>query len=125
MADIGINQLVNFIKKIPAIDTEVSSGVYENNNWWVKISIDISHQLAWNVVQELGHVINYISLNERLPAAFYPVSSPPYLNGGPKDFLYWIIESKETDFTALNLKDWLESRLPNPVNDINEWDFEK
>ena len=81
----------------------------------------MDNSLAWNVVHELGHVVNYMSLNERLPVIFYPVSSPPYLNGGPRDFLCWIIESKENYFSPQNLCDWLEGRLPNPVDNIDEW----
>jgi hypothetical protein len=72
-------------------------------------------------VQELGHVINYISVNERLPVVFYPTSAPPYMNGGPDNFLYWIIESKMEDFSPEDLKKWLAGRLPNPVNDLQEW----
>ncbi len=44
------------------------------------------------------------------------------MNGGPKNFLYWIIESKEITFTPGNLKEWLEGRLPNPVDNISEWE---
>ncbi|SPE35761.1 hypothetical protein SBA3_2300022 [Candidatus Sulfopaludibacter sp. SbA3] len=57
-------------------------GRLEGEGWWVKFAIDISHRLAWNVVQELGHVLNYLSVNERLPTVFKPVSPPPYANGG-------------------------------------------
>ena len=46
--------------------------------WWVKCAIDIDHEFAWNVVQELGHVLNYVSLDERLPTVFMPVSPPSY-----------------------------------------------
>lgn len=102
----------------------IASGNYENQTWWVKFSIDINHTLAWNVVQELGHVINYVSLNEQLPAKFYPVSAPPYMNGGPSDFLFWIIESDQIDFTPDNMKEWLEGRLPDPIDDIREWSIE-
>jgi hypothetical protein len=51
----------------------------------VKFAIDIEHPLAWSVVQELGHVLNYVSLEERLPTVFMPVSPPPYMNGGPDE----------------------------------------
>ena len=73
------------------------------------------------MVQEFGHVLNYLSLEERLPAAFYPVSSPPYMNGGPADFLYWMIESKDPSFTPDKASEWLEGRLPNPVDNLDEW----
>ena len=121
MTDINFKELLDFIRKIPAINNEVWTGSYEDKNWWIKFSIDIENNLAWNVIQELGHIINYLSLDEKLPASFYPVSAPPYLNGGPHDYLYWIIESKEIDFLPQDLKKWLEGRLPNPVDDIAEW----
>jgi len=55
------------------------------------------------------------------PRSFILFHPPPYLNGGP-DFLSWVIESKEPEFTATNLKEWLESRMPNPVDDSSQWD---
>jgi len=89
--------------------------------WWVKFKIDIKHPLAWQVVQELGHVVNYLSLNEKLPTAFYPVSPPPYMNGGPEDFLSWVIENTDKEFKPDTLKEWLEGRLPQPVADASAW----
>ena len=124
MTDSSFKELIDFIKRIPAVDTPVASGIYENRNWWIKFSIDIKHELAWHVVQELGHILNYLSLNERLPSSFYPVSPPPYMNGGPEEFLSWIIESNNPDFSPSNVKEWLEGRLPNPVDDIAEWKVE-
>ena len=29
--------------------------------WWFKFQINVDHPLAWQTVQELGHVLNYIS----------------------------------------------------------------
>ncbi len=122
MEEINFTELLEFIKRIPAINIEIATGIYEDKNWWVKLSIDIKNNLAWNVVQEFGHIINYLSLDEKLPTIFYPVSAPPYMNGGPHDYLYWIIESKETSFTPGDLKEWLEGRLPSPIEDVKEWE---
>ena len=121
----NFNSLLYFLRKVPSVDQSIYSVVYEDENWWVKLSIDIENTLAWNVVQELGSVINYLSLEEKLPAIFYPVSAPPYLNGGPKEFLYWIIESKQPDFKPSDLLEWLQGRLPNPVDSIEEWNMEE
>ena len=117
-------ELVKFLGKIPAIRKSIADGFYEKGLWWVKFQIDINNEYAWNVVQELGCVINYVSLDERLPTVFYPVSPAPYLNGRPYDFLSWVIENKDIEFTSNDLKDWLESRLPNPVDDLTQWDNE-
>ncbi len=88
-------------QKLPAIDPSIGSGTGtgEGGLWWVKIIIDIDHPMAWRIVQELGHVLNYVSLNERLPTVFMPVSPPPYIHGGPRNFLSWVIESSDATFT--------------------------
>jgi len=93
----------------------------EKDSWFVKFGIDIDHRLAWNVVQEFGHVLNYLSINERLPTVFMPVSPPPYLNGGPREFLSWVIACHDVSFTPDRAAEWLEGRLPNPVEKEDEW----
>ncbi len=115
--------LLAFLARVPAISSAglaFGSGRFENDNWWVKLSIDIKHPLAWNTVQELGHVLNYLSPDERLPALFMPVSPPPYLNGGP-EFLCWVIESRDPSFTPDQAAEWLAGRLPQPVDDPAQW----
>lgn len=86
--------------------------------WWVKVKLDIRSHLAWHVVQELGSVLNLLSLSTRLTAAFKPVSPPPYMNGGPDDYLSWVIEST---IPAPVLAGFLEGRLPQPVSDLRKW----
>ena len=113
--------LANYLEKIPTVKKSISTGADENGFWWIKFDIDINHELAWSVVQELGCVVNYISVNERLPTIFYPVSPAPYLNGGPEEFLSWIIETKDKDFRPVTLMKWLEERLPRPVDDLKQW----
>lgn len=120
-ATIEFNGLLEFMKRIPAVENSIYTGIYEDGKWWVKFSIDIKNDIAWNIVQEFAHVANYLSVNERLPTVFYPVSAPPYLNGGPSDYLYWIVETNQIEFSPSDFKDWLEGRLPNPVEDISEW----
>lgn len=112
--------LIDYLEKVPAMQKPISFGD-EDGLWWIKFSIDIENQLAWNVIQEFGHVMNYLSLDERLPTAFYPVSPPPYMNGGPSEFLYWVIETKDKEFKPETLMQWLEGRLPRPVDDLEQW----
>lgn len=117
--------LLAFLEKLPAIDLpakrrSIGRGTFDNGNWWVKFTLDTGHPLAWRHVQELGHVLNYISLDERLPAVFIPVSPPPYLNGGV-EFLSWVIDSTEPTFTPALCAEWLEGRLPEPVDDEKKW----
>ncbi len=124
MDDRAFKSLIDFLEKVPSVQKPISFG-NEDGLWWVKLSLDIENEYAWNVVQELGHVINYISLDERLPTVFYPVSPPPYMNGGPTEFLSWVIETKDKDFRPGTLQKWLEGRLPNPVDDIEQWNLDE
>ena len=112
--------LVSFLERVPAVRKPIATGREDDRRWWVKFSIDTAHPLAWHVVQELGHVLNYVSLNERLPTVFKPVSPPPYMNGGPDEFLSWVIEGDE-QFSPAEAAEWLEGRLPRPVNHQAKW----
>ena len=51
-----------------------------------------------------------------------PVSPPSYLNGGPEEFLYWVIEAQNSEFTPSLCVEWLEGRLPRPVEDVEQWE---
>ena len=124
---LDFEKLLIFIEKLPAIDLpagrkSIGHGVFENGNWWLKFTLDIAHPLAWRHVQELGFVLNYVSVNERLPSVFMPVSPPPYMNGGA-EFLSWVIESKDKSFTPSLCAEWLEGRLPQPVEDLKQWEI--
>ena len=115
--------LTNYLCKVPAITGKIGSGFLNDGRWWVKFTIDIKHPLAWKVVQELGHVLNYVSLDERLPTVFMPVSPPPYMNGGPHEYLSWVIESKDKDFKPETCAEWLEGRLPRSVSEVEQWNI--
>ena len=118
---IAFQPLVSFLERVPAVQTPIGTGRTDDGRWWVKFSIDIAHPLAWQVVQELGHVLNYVSLDERLPTVFKPVSPPPYMNGGPGEFLSWVIECDDEQFNPARAAEWLEGRLPRPVTDQAAW----
>jgi hypothetical protein len=122
MTDPKFSQLISLLRKVPSIKEAIGAGTNENGNWWVKFTIDIKHELAWHVVQEFGHIVNYLSVSERLPACFYPVSAPPYLNGGPEEYLSWAIDTFDINFSPDLLAEWLESRLPKPLDDISQWE---
>ncbi len=117
----ALKKLVAFLQRIPALKANIGAGQDAEGLWWVKFQLDIRHPLAWHVVQELSCVVNYISVSERLPTVFYPVSPAPYLNGGPSEFLAWVIENRDASFTANDLAQWLEGRLPQPVEDASKW----
>ena len=120
--DQDLELLTNYLLRIPGVKSPIGRGYFEDGNWWVKFGIDIEHSLAWQVVQELGYVLNYVSVNERLPTVFMPVSPPPYLNGGPEEFLSWVIEAQSIEFTPSLCAEWLEGRLPRPVEDVEQWE---
>ena len=119
-------KLIEFLVRVPALQTNdtplrgIGSG-FDEAHWWVKFSLDLDHALAWNVVQEFGHVLNYLSTTERLPTLFKPVSPPPYLNGGPRDYLSWVIECPLNGMEPGRVAEWLEGRLPRPVEDEDQW----
>jgi hypothetical protein len=116
----GLPQLTDFLNKIPGLSA-ISDSCPNEYQWWVKFQIDITSKFAWHVVQELGFVLNYISLTERLPTVFKPVSPPPYLNSGPKEMLSWVIESTLPFVDPAWIALELENRLPSPVEDLKQW----
>ena len=115
------DELETFLHRVPGIRDSIGQGRLDNGNWWIKFFIDIEHPLAWNVVQEFGNVLNYLSITDRLPTVFKPVSPPSYLNGGPRESLSWVIESSAADFTPKTCSEWLAARLPQPVDDLSQW----
>ncbi len=121
---LDVNPLVDFISQIPAVGQTISSESDEEGRWFIKFQIDIHHQLAWRVVQELSNVVNLLSNEERLPTIFYPVSPPAYRNGGPEDCLSWVIQCGDADFAPDELVEWLLERLPSPVDDEYAWILE-
>jgi hypothetical protein len=120
--DRDFDTLLAYLKRVPGIGSWSGQGRFADGGWWVKFGLDIKHPLAWHVVQEFGHVLNYLSTSERLPTVFMPVSPPPYLNGGPEEFLSWVIECDDPTCTPDRIREWLEGRLPQPVDDPDEWD---
>jgi hypothetical protein len=115
------DKLLTYLRRVPSVSDSMATGKFDDGNWWVKFSLDIAHPLAWNVVQEFGCVLNYLSLNEQLPTVFKPVSPAPYLNGGPSEFLSWVIECTDPTFKPGTVAQWLEGRLPRPVEDLKQW----
>jgi len=119
--DLAFTSLESYLASVPSISLPFGHGREPDGQWWVKFSIDIESPLAWHVVQELGHVLNYLSVNERLPTTFKPVSPPPYMNGGPREFLSWVIECSDKELQPTTVAEWLEGRLPQPVSDSEQW----
>ena len=119
----GLKALVNFLQTVPAV-TVMSSELSKDAFWWVKLKIDLAHPLAWSVVQELGHVLNDASVSEKLPTVFKPVSPPSYLNGGPHEFLCWVIESEYNYIDPAWIAEELQNRMPRPVDDLEQWNDE-
>lgn len=105
--------LVPSVKVIGFDETEIG--------WKVTLTIDIEHQLAWRVIQELASLLNDLSVEEKLPSKFWPISPPPYLNGGPDEYLTWVIESFSKEFTPDKCNEWITGRLPDPIDDEEQW----
>lgn len=126
MSQLDFTRLSAFLKKVPSIGEKglIAYGSDGQQAWWIKFQLNIEHPLAWQTVQEMGHVLNYLSTNERLPTQFLPVSPPPYMNGDAKEFLAWVIQCNHVDFPPDIVAEWLEGRLPNPVEDEIKWKIE-
>jgi hypothetical protein len=73
--------LKRFLGRVPAVKV-AAHHIGRDERWCINLTVDIDHPLAWNVIQELGSVLNNLSLTEKAPTVFKPMSSPPYLNGG-------------------------------------------
>jgi len=119
--DSAFYSLETFLASVPGIVPPFGHGFEKESLWWIKFSIDIENHLAWHVVQELAHVLNYLSVSERLPTVFKPVSPPPYMNGGPGKFLSWVIECSDKTLKPDTVASWLEGRLTKPVGDVEKW----
>ena len=65
MSEMNFDRLYDFFSKIPSVQKEriIAHGTDEQHAWWFKFSINVEHALAWQTVQELGHVLNYLSTN--------------------------------------------------------------
>lgn len=113
--DARFAELFSTLRSLPGV--LVFSGEVHQRGWWVKFRIDISNLKAWEVVQRLAHVLNYLSIEERLPTSFHPVSPPPYLNGGPSEFLSWVIECHDPDFSPKEASSILEGVIHEPIDD--------
>ncbi len=120
--DTGLAALTAYLGGLPSV--RVMSSGKQGGHWWVKLSIDVASPAAWNVVQELGFVLNYISLGELLPTVFKPVYPPPYLNGGPREMLAWVIESTAPLVDPAGIKAVLAQRLPDPT-DHSQWTLDR
>ena len=120
----GLEDLTQFLARVPAIQAWFGKGIQDDGYWWVKFGIDIDAPLAWSVVQELSHILNYVAPDDRLPTVFIPVSPPPYMNGGPRQFLSWVIECRNPTFPPSKCLEWLKGRLPDPVDDLSLWEVE-
>ncbi len=116
----NLPKLGELVESIPGVKW-VSHGLENNCRWWIKFEIDIEDEIAWYVIQELGYILNYISISERLPTVFAPVSPPPYLNSGPKACLSWIIEPKFDYIDPQQIADVLDQRLPKPITERDVW----
>ena len=117
----GFEKLAGILDQIPAVKGVLNSGSDAHRVWWIEFSIDIKHRIAWNVIQEISHILNYASYDEELVSVFKPVSPPPYKAGGPDESLTWTIESRSESFSPGTCAVWLQNKLPDPIDSIDAW----
>lgn len=114
-------RLIDFLSLIPGVEaddgpsrgmtTETGAG-----SWRVGFVIDVFHDLSWETVQEMAHALN----GQASGATFKPMSPAPDQNGGPDEFLSWVIEAGEA-LSPDTLADHLKATLPSPVEDERAW----
>jgi hypothetical protein len=109
-----------YIELLPGVEW-VSSKQEDNGFWWVKFHLDITHPTAWHIIQSLGYVFNSLSLNDPLPVVFFPNSSPPDMNGGPNDCLYWVLEPRNNNVKSEEILKALRTNLLFDVEKTDEW----
>ncbi len=74
--EVRFHPLLKFLSRIPAMQTNETPsrgfGTGENDDGGrsVKLTLDIRHPLARRTVQELGHVLIALSIDEPLPSVF-------------------------------------------------------
>ena len=112
-------RLVEFLSLIPAVEADDTpargmEAEASGAGWRVGFVIDVFHDLSWETVQELAHALNGSGV-----ASFKPVSPAPDQNGGPDEFLSWVIEggARSPDEVA----DHLRATLPSPVESERAW----
>ena len=116
----GVDALADLIRQLPGVHPSVGRSTPEDAFWYVKFSLDRTHPLAWHVLQRLGFVFNYISLEFRYSTVFMPVSPPPYLNGGP-EFLNWAVEAKVPFYDPRHVTRALRAELPEHLGRAKAW----
>jgi hypothetical protein len=115
--------LLESLRTVPAIHDPIGSGVGTEVRWWVKFGIDIAHPLAWNVVQELTRSELSVARGTAADRIHASLAAAVY-DEGPKDFLSWVIESTDSQFTPGDCAEWLKGRLPRPLSDPAQWNTE-
>lgn len=116
----GVRTLAKLIATLPSVQPSVGTSGPSEVRWWIKFSIARNHPLAWHVIQRLGWVLNYYSLDERFETTFHPISPPPDLNGGP-EFLSWVIEATLPLSNPDNVTRALRDAIPKPVKSESLW----
>ncbi len=114
-------RLIDFLSLIPAVEADDAPGQGFTveagaGSWRVGFPIDVFHDLSWETVQELAHALNTSGSG----AAFKPVSPAPDQNGGPDEFLTWVIEAGDA-LPPDTIADLLKEKLPSPVEDERAW----
>lgn len=112
--------LASFLQQVPPVKS-VSKGHATPDGWEIEFELDLDDGLAWSAVQEFAYVLNMLSIEEQLPTRLMPVSPPPYLNGGPREYLSWLIQCHDASFSPDTCQEWLAGRMPDPVNSRSEW----
>jgi hypothetical protein len=116
----NFNKLNTLLLSIPCVKSVDCYDEMEDL-WSCHIRMDLTHEIVWHLIQGIAFVINDTSITGKLPATFYPTSPPPYLNGGPYNYLHWIIRSESPEFIPDYCCEWFINRFPNNPEFNESW----
>jgi hypothetical protein len=111
----GRDQLVDFLRQVPSLRNFRRSAV-DFRSWWVSFEIDLSLPLAWKVIRALALNLNNHSANMWLATVFKPIPDKR-----PDQPTCWRIESTDPLLDPAEVVQWLEMKLPTPLNDVDAW----
>jgi hypothetical protein len=120
--------LVAFLERVPAIrapsplESGGAGGAAES--WRFSFAVTPTYPFAWRVVQEFAYSLNSDRNDHRPHTAFWPVSPAAESCGGPGLALRWVIECSH-EATPAELAQLLESKFPQPADDVRRWYLEE
>ncbi|MEM8706317.1 MAG: hypothetical protein AAGE98_07665 [Actinomycetota bacterium] len=116
MDERAFTTLVDYVGRLPAVRGRVSTSAdaISTTGWWVSFRLDVDDPLAWRSIQEVGHALNGV-VGDGVDVWFGPTSTGPW-QGGPRDFLDWVICSPDGATRPGTVAKRLADAIPEPFD---------